>query len=41
VQSGPANYPYGIYTIPEISFIGTEEQSLTKMFLRGGRGLLP
>src|SRR6185295_273836 len=22
VQSNPANYPYGIYTIPEISFIG-------------------
>ena len=29
VQSNPANYPYGIYTIPEISFIGKTEEQLT------------
>jgi NAD(P) transhydrogenase len=28
-QSNPANYPYGIYTIPEISFIGKTEEQLT------------
>ncbi len=28
-QSDPANYPYGIYTIPEISFIGKTEEQLT------------
>jgi len=27
--SNPANYPYGIYTIPEISFIGKTEEQLT------------
>src|SRR5207302_5662125 len=29
VQSNPAAYPYGIYTIPEISFIGKTEEQLT------------
>ena len=29
VHSNPANYPYGIYTIPEISFIGKNEEQLT------------
>jgi NAD(P) transhydrogenase len=29
VQSNPANYPYGIYTIPEISFAGKTEEQLT------------
>ena len=29
VHSNPANYPYGIYTIPEISFIGKTEEQLT------------
>lgn len=29
VKSNPANYPYGIYTIPEISFIGKTEEQLT------------
>jgi NAD(P) transhydrogenase len=29
LQSKPAFYPYGIYTIPEISFIGTTEEQLT------------
>jgi NAD(P) transhydrogenase len=29
VQSDPANYPYGIYTIPEISFTGKTEEQLT------------
>jgi NAD(P) transhydrogenase len=29
VRSNPANYPYGIYTIPEISFIGKTEEQLT------------
>lgn len=29
VASNPANYPYGIYTIPEISFIGKTEEQLT------------
>ena len=29
VQSDPASYPYGIYTIPEISFIGKTEEQLT------------
>lgn len=29
VQSNPANYPYGIYTIPEISFLGKTEEQLT------------
>jgi NAD(P) transhydrogenase len=28
-QSNPANYPYGIYTIPEISFVGKTEEQLT------------
>ena len=27
--SNPENYPYGIYTIPEISFIGKTEEQLT------------
>jgi NAD(P) transhydrogenase len=29
LQSNPANYPYGIYTIPEISFSGKTEEQLT------------
>ncbi len=29
IQSNPATYPYGIYTIPEISFIGQNEEQLT------------
>jgi NAD(P) transhydrogenase len=29
VNSDPANYPYGIYTIPEISFVGKTEEQLT------------
>jgi len=29
VQSDPAAYPYGIYTIPQISFIGKTEEQLT------------
>jgi NAD(P) transhydrogenase len=29
IHSNPANYPYGIYTIPEISFIGKTEEQLT------------
>src|SRR5579871_5372966 len=29
IQSNPASYPYGIYTIPEISFIGKNEEQLT------------
>jgi NAD(P) transhydrogenase len=29
IPSNPANYPYGIYTIPEISFIGKTEEQLT------------
>ncbi len=29
IQSNPAHYPYGIYTIPEISFIGQTEDQLT------------
>ena len=29
LQSNPANYPYGIYTIPEISFTGKTEEQLT------------
>jgi NAD(P) transhydrogenase len=29
VRSNPATYPYGIYTIPEISFIGKTEEQLT------------
>jgi NAD(P) transhydrogenase len=29
VHSNPASYPYGIYTIPEISFIGKTEEQLT------------
>jgi NAD(P) transhydrogenase len=30
VRSNPAAYPYGIYTIPEISFIGKTEEQLTE-----------
>jgi NAD(P) transhydrogenase len=30
VQSDPAGYPYGIYTIPQISFIGKTEEQLTQ-----------
>jgi NAD(P) transhydrogenase len=30
IHSNPANYPYGIYTIPEISFIGKTEEQLTQ-----------
>ena len=30
VHSNPATYPYGIYTIPEISFIGKTEEQLTQ-----------
>ncbi len=29
VHSNPATYPYGIYTIPEISFIGKNDEQLT------------
>jgi len=29
LHSNPATYPYGIYTIPEISFIGKTEEQLT------------
>ncbi|MGB6961560.1 MAG: Si-specific NAD(P)(+) transhydrogenase [Candidatus Acidiferrum sp.] len=29
VQTDPASYPYGIYTIPQISFIGKTEEQLT------------
>lgn len=29
LHSNPDNYPYGIYTIPEISFIGKTEEQLT------------
>jgi NAD(P) transhydrogenase len=29
VPSNPARYPYGIYTVPEISFIGKTEEQLT------------
>jgi NAD(P) transhydrogenase len=29
IKSNPATYPYGIYTIPEISFIGKNEEQLT------------
>lgn len=28
-ESDPANYPYGIYTVPEISFVGKTEEQLT------------
>ncbi len=30
IHSNPAIYPYGIYTIPEISFIGKTEEQLTE-----------
>ena len=30
IQSNPATYPYGIYTIPEISFAGKTEDQLTE-----------
>jgi NAD(P) transhydrogenase len=30
LQSNPSFYPYGIYTIPEISFIGKTEEQLTE-----------
>ena len=29
VHTNPSVYPYGIYTIPEISFIGKTEEQLT------------
>jgi NAD(P) transhydrogenase len=29
IHSDPAGYPYGIYTIPQISFIGKTEEQLT------------
>jgi NAD(P) transhydrogenase len=29
-HSNPATYPYGIYTIPEISFVGKNEEQLTE-----------
>jgi NAD(P) transhydrogenase len=29
IHSNPDNYPYGIYTIPEISFTGKTEEQLT------------
>ncbi|HQR39090.1 MAG TPA: Si-specific NAD(P)(+) transhydrogenase [Blastocatellia bacterium] len=29
VRSDPASYPYGIYTIPEMSFVGKTEEQLT------------
>jgi NAD(P) transhydrogenase len=31
IQSDPAAYPYGIYTIPQISFIGKTEEQLTQV----------
>ena len=41
ILSNPSYYPYGIYTIPEISFIGkTEEQLTEEDAVRGGCGLL-
>lgn len=30
VSSDPAHYPYGIYTVPEISFVGQTEEQLTE-----------
>src|SRR5262249_29491223 len=30
IHSNPATYPYGIYTIPEISFAGKTEEQLTE-----------
>jgi NAD(P) transhydrogenase len=30
MESDPAGYPYGIYTIPQISFIGKTEEQLTQ-----------
>jgi NAD(P) transhydrogenase len=30
IQSDPATYPYGIYSIPQISFIGKTEEQLTQ-----------
>jgi NAD(P) transhydrogenase len=30
VSSDPSTYPYGIYTIPEISFVGKTEEQLTE-----------
>ena len=30
VSSNPAYYPYGIYTVPEISFVGKTEEQLTQ-----------
>jgi NAD(P) transhydrogenase len=30
VQTDPGSYPYGIYTIPEISFVGKTEEQLTE-----------
>ncbi len=30
IESNPATYPYGIYTIPEISFTGKTEEQLTE-----------
>jgi len=30
MESDPAGYPYGIYTIPQISFIGKTEEQLTE-----------
>ncbi len=30
IQSDPATYPYGIYSIPQISFIGKTEEQLTE-----------
>ena len=30
VETDPAGYPYGIYTIPQISFIGKTEEQLTE-----------
>jgi len=30
VSSDPAHYPYGIYTVPEISFVGKTEEQLTE-----------
>ena len=30
VHADPASYPYGIYTIPQISFIGKNEEQLTE-----------
>jgi NAD(P) transhydrogenase len=39
VASMPEYYPYGIYTIPEISFVGKNEQQLTEERVPYARGV--